>query len=97
MLRSHLEDLSQLRSELNPACHRNSRFFAVAVAKLWTSGAMFHSRYSTSDVCTELLCSGKSPSLAKPAGEGKGLMLLSFPGGRRRFRWRLESGVRSLP
>jgi hypothetical protein len=70
----------------------------MAVAKLWTSGAMFHSRYSTSAACTELLCSGKSTSLAKPVGEGEGLMLLSFlevVAGF--FRRRLESGVRSLP
>jgi hypothetical protein len=27
-MRSHLEDLSQLRFELNPACHCSSRFIA---------------------------------------------------------------------
>src|SRR5580700_4829037 len=40
-MRSNLEDVSQLRFELNPACHRNSRFFIVAVAKLWTGGSLF--------------------------------------------------------
>jgi hypothetical protein len=40
-MRSNLEDLSQLRFELNPACHRHSRFFVVAVAKLWTSDSLF--------------------------------------------------------
>jgi hypothetical protein len=71
-LRSHLEDLSQLRFELNPAWNRSSRFFARAVAKLWTGGSLFHSRYSSSAACTELLCIGKSPTLARPAGKGEG-------------------------